>query len=191
MLRSGRPRPFFDDDSREELPFCAGLLRRSLATLVDMAIFVGCSAALAIPLAQARLTPDTVKDFDLLLATLTDPSWLSHASGSLGIWIAAWWGYFIVGWGLLGGTPGKYVVGLRIVDHEGRCPIGGGRALLRLVAYMVSSMTLGLGHMLVLIRRDHRAMHDILAGTRVVRLKDARRHGFIKKSFQNDSEPSD
>jgi uncharacterized RDD family membrane protein YckC len=38
-----------------------------------------------------------------------------------------------------------------------------------LAAYCVSSVTFEWGHLLMLIRHDRRALHDILAGTRVVR----------------------
>jgi uncharacterized RDD family membrane protein YckC len=60
-------------------------------------------------------------------------------------------------------------MGLRIMDYRQHCPIGPARALLRLAAYCVSSVTLEWGHFLILIRTDRRALHDILAGTRVVR----------------------
>jgi uncharacterized RDD family membrane protein YckC len=41
--------------------------------------------------------------------------------------------------------------------------------MLRLAAYCVSSMTFEWGHLLMLIRYDNRTLHDVLAGTRVVR----------------------
>jgi uncharacterized RDD family membrane protein YckC len=41
--------------------------------------------------------------------------------------------------------------------------------VLRLAAYCVSSVTFEWGHLLMLIRYDKRTLHDILAGTRVVR----------------------
>ena len=95
--------------------------------------------------------------------------WITHAAGILGLWIAFWWCYFAVGWGLLGATIGKWVFSLRIVDHRGRSPIGLSRAFLRLAAYSVSSVTLGMGHLLIALRPDRRALHDVLAGTWVVR----------------------
>ncbi len=55
----------------------------------------------------------------VFLDSLTDPGWIAHAAGILGLWIALWWCYFAVGWGLLGATIGKWVFGLRIVDHRG------------------------------------------------------------------------
>ena len=81
----------------------------------------------------------------------------------LGLWIALWWCYFAVGWGLVGATIGKRIFGLRIVDHQGRSPIGLSRAFLRLAAYSVSSVTLGMGHLLVVLRPDRRALESFLA----------------------------
>jgi uncharacterized RDD family membrane protein YckC len=100
---------------------------------------------------------------------VSDPRWIGHASSILGVWIALWFCYFVVGWGLLGATPGKWAVGLRITDYRQRCPIGPMRALLRLAAYCVSSVTLEWGHLMIMIRNDRRSLHDVLAGTRVVR----------------------
>jgi len=158
----------------DSLPRCAGPLRRLLATLLDMIVFAGLSLALGWPLYRSLLPmigPDP--SYDTVVAALADPTWLNHAAGVLGLWIALWYAYFLVGWGLLGATPGKWFLGLRVVDHRRRYPVGASRAMLRLAAYSVSSATLGVGHLLIVFRRDHRALHDILAGTRVVRASDA------------------
>jgi uncharacterized RDD family membrane protein YckC len=63
-------------------------------------------------------------------------------------------------------TPGKRLLGLRVETTEGaRLSIG--RALLRHVAGLASWLTLNLGHLLVALRSDRRALHDLIAGTRV------------------------
>lgn len=149
-------------------PRCAGWLRRSLATVTDMMCFGALSAPLLYPVLSAVPIPEDVDSLPALTGTITDPGWSGHASGILGLWVALWWAYFIFGWGLLSATPGKWVFRLRVVDHRGRRPIGAARATLRLLAYMVSSAILGGGHLLILLRRDRRALHDVLAGTRVV-----------------------
>jgi len=147
----------------------AGVSWRLAATLLDMAMYCGLCALLAIPVSQKFDWSAAWGGIDQLARATSDPQWLAHASGILGLWIALWWCYFVVGWGLLGATPGKWAVGLRITDYRQRYPIGPTRALLRLAAYCVSSMTFEWGHMLMLIRYDKRTLHDILAGTRVVR----------------------
>jgi uncharacterized RDD family membrane protein YckC len=83
------------------------------------------------------------------------------------MWIALWWCYFLVGWGLFGGTPGNWLTGTRVVDLKGRYPMGLSRAAMRLAGYIVNAVTLGLGHLLM-FKTDRKALHDMLAGTRVV-----------------------
>jgi uncharacterized RDD family membrane protein YckC len=61
-----------------------------------------------------------------------------------------------------------WAVGLRITDYRQRTPIGATRAAMRLAAYCVSSLTFEWGHLMMLLRSDRRALHDILAGTRIV-----------------------
>jgi uncharacterized RDD family membrane protein YckC len=156
----------------------AGWWRRLLATLVDMLLFCAVSALLAAPLIRPFDLSSAGLSLDALVQVTSLPSWRRHAAGVFGVWVALWWGYFTVGWGRCGATPGKWLLGLRIVDHQERCPVGFSRAILRLVAYSVaSSVTLGLGHLLVLLRRDRKALHDLLAGTRVVRLRRGRMNG--------------
>jgi uncharacterized RDD family membrane protein YckC len=136
-----------------------------------MILFCGLCASIAWPVTRAVDWSTLPTDLAEFTETVSNPSWISHASGVLGMWIALWWCYFAVGWGLLGATPGKWVCGLQIIDHEQRCPIGLSRAVMRMVAYTISSLTLGIGHWLIVFRADRRALHDILAGTRVVRRK--------------------
>lgn len=146
----------------------AGWWRRVTANLLDMAVFCSLSGLLVLPLVHGLDVDLEALDPNLLIATMSLPTWRNHAAGVMGVWIGLWWAYFALGWGLAGATPGKWMAGVTIVDHRERCPIGIPRALLRIVAYCVSSVTLGAGHLLMLFRRDRRALHDILAGTRVV-----------------------
>ena len=160
-----------DPGEMEQAPVglqAAGLLRRFPATIIDMVVFCGVCFLLAYPACRDIDWQMAIADPSVLLGSLMDPGWIAHAAGILGLWIALWWCYFAVGWGLLGATIGKWIFGLRIVDHRGRSPIGLSRAFLRLAAYSVSSVTLGMGHLLIALRPDRRALHDVLAGTWVV-----------------------
>lgn len=139
-----------------------------------MVVFVSLTALLAWPVGGAVDWRRALGGIDLLAAQVADPTWSRHAASVAGLWIAMWWSYFAVGWGLAGATPGKWVAGLRVIDHRGRAPIGVVRALLRLIAYAVSSLSIGAGHVMILLRADRLALHDVLAGTRVVRAKDLR-----------------
>jgi len=69
--------------------------------------------------------------------------------------------------GQFGATLGKLAIGARIVNADGS-PLGFGRALLRFLSTIITQFTLGAGFLLTLIRPDRRALHDLLAGTRVI-----------------------
>jgi len=147
----------------------AGPLVRLGATLMDMVVFSVLSAILASPLLLHLPIPARQAiTLEGLTALAGDSLWIRAALACLILWIAAWWAYFVVGWGMLGATPGQWLFGLRVVDHHGHFPIGPARAALRLVAYSIGSLPMCSGHLLVLLRGDCRALHDVLAGTRVI-----------------------
>jgi len=71
--------------------------------------------------------------------------------------------------GLTGITLGKWATGLRIERSDGE-EIGIGRALIRhFVGYPLSFLFLGIGFLLVAVTVRGRGLHDIIAGTVVVR----------------------
>jgi uncharacterized RDD family membrane protein YckC len=71
--------------------------------------------------------------------------------------------------GLTGFTVGKWAAGLRILRDDGH-PIGIGRAFLRHFAgYPLSFITLGVGFLLAALTARGRGLHDLIAGTLIVR----------------------
>ena len=71
--------------------------------------------------------------------------------------------------GLTGLTLGKWAAGLRIQRVDSGNP-GIGRALLRhFIGYPLSLVTFGLGFLLAAVTVHGRALHDMIAGTVVVR----------------------
>jgi uncharacterized RDD family membrane protein YckC len=64
-------------------------------------------------------------------------------------------------------TPGKRALALRVMDMSGR-RLDVPRATARHVAGMLSWLTLNLGHALAAVPPQKRALHDFIAGTRVV-----------------------
>jgi uncharacterized RDD family membrane protein YckC len=71
--------------------------------------------------------------------------------------------------GLTGLTLGKWATGLRIERLDG-APLGIGRALLRhFVGYPLSFALLGMGFLIAAVSVHGRGLHDIIAGTIVVR----------------------
>lgn len=85
---------------------------------------------------------------------------------------------------LAGQTVGKLLAGVRVVGDDGEPPTIG-VALLRYFAYFASLATLFGGYAMAGLRRDKRALHDLIAGTRVERV--ARRRAAVTPS----PEPAD
>jgi uncharacterized RDD family membrane protein YckC len=66
-----------------------------------------------------------------------------------------------------GATMGKRTLGLSVVHVSGDA-VGLRTLSIRYLGYLLSAVTLGLGHLVTLARRDRRALHDHVAGTVVV-----------------------
>src|SRR5918997_120061 len=74
-----------------------------------------------------------------------------------------------------GRTAGKWVTDLRIERRDG-APLSYGRAVLRhLVGYALTLCTLGVGFLLAAFNSEGRALHDLVAGTVVVRRRSVAR----------------
>jgi len=82
--------------------------------------------------------------------------------------------YFTVLHVVAGQTIGKSLVGIRVVGIDGAL-LTVGPALLRYLAGYLSALPLGLGFLMAGLRRDKRALHDLIAGSRVERLPARRR----------------
>ena len=67
-----------------------------------------------------------------------------------------------------GGTPGKLILGLKIVRADGG-DLGFGLALGRYAAAMVTNFTIGIGYVMAAIDDEKRALHDRLCNTRVIK----------------------
>jgi len=69
-------------------------------------------------------------------------------------------------WG--GTTPGKRFVGIKIVNAKDYGAISDKQALTRSLGYIPSTLLFGIGFLMVLFRKDKRALHDLLADTVVI-----------------------
>jgi uncharacterized RDD family membrane protein YckC len=76
--------------------------------------------------------------------------------------------YFVVSTATWGATPGKFILGLRVVDADGHRP-SLLRVLLReVIGRPLSQYVLGLGYLAVAISPEKRGWHDHIGGTWVV-----------------------
>ena len=139
-----------------------GFYRRALAIFVDIAVLFILSTVLFYSLYVAYtvglsahgeiLTAGRVLNFVEILL----PAWIFLISS-----------YFIVLHGMDGRTVGKWLLGLRVVASGG-VSISYYQALTRLLGYPLSAL-LGIGFLWVLISRENRGLHDLLARTWVIR----------------------
>ena len=85
-------------------------------------------------------------------------------------WEFLYYAYF---WTASGKTPGMVLLGVQVVGEDGSS-VGSRRGLIRTLAFPLSFILLGLGFLGILLGRDRRALHDVIAGTAVVYDWDAR-----------------
>jgi uncharacterized RDD family membrane protein YckC len=84
-------------------------------------------------------------------------------------WEFLYYAYF---WTSSGKTPGMFLLGVQVAGQDGSS-VGTRRGLLRTLAFPLSFLLLGLGFLGILLGRDRRALHDVIAGTAVVYCWDA------------------
>jgi uncharacterized RDD family membrane protein YckC len=83
---------------------------------------------------------------------------------------------FLYFWGPMaawGRTLGMAIMGLELVRRDGD-RVGPGRVAIRVVTFPISFLLFGLGFIGILLGREHRALHDVFAGTTIVYAWDAR-----------------
>ena len=89
---------------------------------------------------------------------------------ALGVWAFL---YFAHPLAVSGRTFGMAVVGVRVVRADGS-DLGTRRAVVRVLALPLSFLLLCFGILLIALRADRRALHDLIAGSAVVYAWDAR-----------------
>lgn len=147
------------------LPPAPPLLR--LAALgLDLFLYLLGSLLPFLPLLAILATERLLLRPETLPTDWTTKSFVAGGCGAL--WVIYSVYYWLHGWARRGGTPGLRLLGLRLADDLFRQPIGYRRAWLRAAACLLTLATLGLGFLLVFLRADRKALHDLLAGTRVL-----------------------
>ena len=105
---------------------------------------------------------------------ITNPADLAGAMGMLGVNFVISTGISLVYESVFlvqyGATPGKMVFGLKVIVADGG-PMTYGRAIGRYFAKILSGITLMIGYIMAGFDSEKRALHDYIAGTRVIRTK--------------------
>jgi uncharacterized RDD family membrane protein YckC len=81
--------------------------------------------------------------------------------------------YFGYCWAVSGRTPGMALLGIRVVRADGTI-LPPKQAVLRSLVFPLSFLLFGLGFIGILVQHEHRALHDLIAGSAVVYSWDAR-----------------
>ena len=144
----------------------AGFISRAIAFVLDIVV-MSVAVLAAIALLQALLGFFTLYGVIGQRVVQSDPfrAIVVVVSALIGVGVAV--GYPVVFWVLLGQTPGKLLMGVRIARTNGqRLTIR--RALLRYLGYWLSAIPLGLGFFWVLVDDQRQCWHDKLADTYVI-----------------------
>src|SRR4051794_37333877 len=145
-----------------------GFPRRILAALADAGLLLAFSAGITLVVAMLLRVPvPTSREVgpDLLVAGILDRN--PMAVGAVGLFVGMTGLYQLYFGGISGQTLGMRLMGIRLISQRGTAP-GPGRGLLRLLALAPSVLPAGLGWLWALFDREHRALHDHLAGTYVI-----------------------
>ncbi len=110
----------------------------------------------------------------VLTVVLREPVHLSEAPIASGIALALWvFLYLTYPLAASGRTFGMAALGVRAVRVDGS-DLDGRHAVIRVLALPLSFLLLCFGFVLILLRRDRRALHDLIARSAVVYAWDAR-----------------
>jgi uncharacterized RDD family membrane protein YckC len=131
----------------------AGAFSRLVGYVIDVVIV---STSFAIGAVVTDYVVSAVLPVELNLDRTTLASAIA-----LGVWSFA---YFTYSLAATGRTIGKAIVGTRVLRADGS-DLGPGRAAVRVLAMSLSFGLLCLGFALILLRKDRRALHDLIAGT--------------------------
>jgi uncharacterized RDD family membrane protein YckC len=146
-----------------------GFWARLGAYIIDFAILLSIFYMIWDSLPASQHWPAPVWPTDTTDAAVKQfaTNWQAWADHALPIWYPLFFLYDVLLNGRFGATLGKMAIGARIVLLDGS-PIGYRRAAWRWLAARVSDLFFFAGYVLIALRADKRALHDLLAGTRVI-----------------------
>jgi len=149
----------------------AGFWIRVIAYLIDK-IILWTFSLLFFVLGVVALNTNTIShNFGEIFHTLGSAFFLAYYATTTFITMF----YFTYFHGTIGQTPGKKLLGIRVIQQSG-APMTLGVAFLRWVGYIVSGLVLYLGFIWVGLSSRKQGWHDIIAGTYVVKIRSYSRY---------------
>ena len=159
----------------------AGAISRFLAYAIDLAISTGVFA-----LALKAIA------FAVQVVTGKQISWHRQDIAIIVAFVAWQFLYFGYSWAMSGRTAGMAVLGVRVVRADG-VAAEPRRGVVRALVFPLSFLLFGLGFLGILVQRERRAMHDLIANTAVIYAWDARaaRLRFLAREAETARIPPD
>jgi uncharacterized RDD family membrane protein YckC len=147
----------------------AGFVSRLIAFFIDVIIISFAIRSIGWLLEDLRMVTGWVP----YIPTISSPTdYATPIYGTVGGGLILSAVYFAFFWSVAGMTPGKALMGLRVVRRD-----GGGlsffRSLFRLFGYWVSTLLSGLGFLWIAIDNRREAWHDKIARTAIIYAWDA------------------
>jgi uncharacterized RDD family membrane protein YckC len=147
----------------------AGFVSRLVATVVDLTIIAVVNVAVAwAGIELLAYVGIDLRDCPDLESAALDAV-LCHGVLVIAVLVGTWAPaiYALFFWSTTGQTPGKAMMGVRVVRLDGK-PIGLWTAVRRIVGYGLSLAAFGVGFLFILSDDRRQGWHDKIAGTCVV-----------------------
>jgi uncharacterized RDD family membrane protein YckC len=159
----------------------AGAVSRFLAYAIDLAVSIG---IFELALAGVSYVAKVVSGKEI--------SWSRQNIVVIILFVAWEFLYFGYSWAMSGRTFGMAVLGIRVVRDDGGA-LAPWHGVLRALVFPLSFLLLGLGFLGILVQRERRALHDLIAGSAVVYAWDARaaRLRFLAREAETARIPPD
>ena len=150
----------------------AGFWMRFVASIIDGVLLGIVNIIILVPflglvgLTAAAGASDIESDSrgaGLMIALLS-----TYIISMLAVAVAGWLYFALMESSARGATLGKMALGLRVVDLNGE-RIGFGRATGRYFGKLLSGLILGVGYIMAAFTQQKQALHDIIAGSLVIR----------------------
>lgn len=159
----------------------AGLNRRTLAAFIDISIFMF-TLLPVIEYAMSGVTLSRPITHEELMAIKANPETanmefakLLRESGKIFEWVVLFSSQALViiitsgiCWKLWGATPGKMILGIKVVDAESKKPPTNKQVVIRCIGYIISGCFLLIGFFWISLNKRRQGWHDMLAKTVVV-----------------------
>jgi uncharacterized RDD family membrane protein YckC len=158
----------------------AGSVSRFLAYAIDLA---ASSGVFALALAAISYVAKVVTGHEV--------SWNKGNAIVAAVFVAWQFLYYGYSWAASGKTFGMAVLGIQVVMADGTAIVPR-RGALRALVFPLSFLLCGLGFLGILVQRERRALHDLIAGTAVVYAWDARaaRLRFLAREAESSASPA-